>query len=387
MAETRKLYYEDGSCLQFCATVLSCVPAGGSFAVTLDATAFYPEGGGQPADRGALGGARVLDVHEKDGVVVHTVTAPLHVGETVQGDVDGRRRLDHMQQHTGEHIVSGIVHAQFGYDNVGFHIGAQDVTVDFSGPLTAAELADVERAANWVVWQNAPITVFWPTPAELAQLDYRSKKELTGAVRIVKVANADVCACCGTHVERCGQVGSIKLTSAQSYKGGTRVTMLCGMRAYEDHCVKFQNAEAISGLLSAKINETAAAVQRLADEAAALKAEKAALENRLFAAAAAARCGKKNALVFEDGLSPDSLRRLCTALMEQCPGVCAVFSGTDAEGYKYALGSAGAADVRALGKEMNAALSGKGGGRDIQQGSAACTRAEIEAFFAPRLAE
>ena len=387
MAETRKLYYEDGSCLQFCATVLSCVPAGGSFAVTLDATAFYPEGGGQPADRGALGGARVLDVHEKDGVVVHTVTAPLHVGETVQGDVDGRRRLDHMQQHTGEHIVSGIVHAQFGYDNVGFHIGAQDVTVDFSGPLTAAELADVERAANWVVWQNAPITVFWPTPAELAQLDYRSKKELTGAVRIVKVANADVCACCGTHVERCGQVGSIKLTSAQSYKGGTRVTMLCGMRAYEDHCVKFQNAEAISGLLSAKINETAAAVQRLADEAAALKAEKAALENRLFAAAAAARCGKKNTLVFEDGLSPDSLRRLCTALMEQCPGVCAAFSGTDAEGYKYALGSAGAADVRALGKEMNAALSGKGGGRDIQQGSAACTRAEIEAFFAPRLAE
>ena len=206
-------------------------------------------------------------------------------------------------------------------------------------------------------------------------------------MRIVKVANADVCACCGTHVERCGQVGSIKLTSAQSYKGGTRVTMLCGMRAYEDHCVKFQNAEAISGLLSAKINETAAAVQRLADEAAALKAEKAALENRLFAAAAAARCGKKNALVFEDGLSPDSLRRLCTALMEQCPGVCAAFSGTDAEGYKYALGSAGAADVRALGKEMNAALSGRGGGRDIQQGSAACTRAEIEAFFAPRLAE
>lgn len=162
MAETRKLYYENGACLQFCATVLSCVPTDGNFAVTLDATAFYPEGGGQPADRGALGGARVLDVHEKDGVVVHTVTAPLRVGEMVQGDVDGRRRLDHMQQHTGEHIVSGIVHAQFGYDNVGFHIGAQDVTVDFSGPLTDAELADVERAANWVIWQNAPVTIAWP---------------------------------------------------------------------------------------------------------------------------------------------------------------------------------------------------------------------------------
>ena len=336
MAETRKLYYENGACLQFCATVLSCVPTDGNFAVTLDATAFYPEGGGQPADRGALGGARVLDVHEKDGVVVHTVTAPLRVGEMVQGDVDGRRRLDHMQQHTGEHIVSGIVHAQFGYDNVGFHIGAQDVTVDFSGPLTDAELADVERAANWVIWQNAPVTIAW---------------------------------------------------SAQSYKGGTRVTMLCGMRAYEDHCIKFQNAEAVSGLLSAKINETAAAVQRLADENAALRAEKAALETRLFAADAAAFRGRKNALVFEPHLSPDSLRRLCTALMEQCTGVCAAFSGTDAGGYKYALGSAGGADVHALCKEMNAALGGRGGGREMQQGSAACTRGDIEAFFALRLGE
>lgn len=151
----------------------------------------------------------------------------------------------------------------------------------------------MERAANWVIWQNAPVTIAWPAPSELAQLNYRSKKELTGAIRIVTVANVDVCACCGTHVERCGQVGSIKLTSSQSYKGGTRVTMLCGMRAYEDHCIKFQNAEAVSGLLSAKINETAAAVQRLADENAALRAEKAALETRLFAADAAAFRGRK----------------------------------------------------------------------------------------------
>ena len=202
-----------------------------------------------------------------------------------------------------------------------------------------------------------------------------------------KILKAKDSACCGTHVERCGQVGSIKLTSAQSYKGGTRVTMLCGMRAYEDHCIKFQNAEAVSGLLSAKINETAAAVQRLADENAALRAEKAALETRLFAADAAAFRGRKNALVFEPHLSPDSRRRLCTALMEQCTGVCAAFSGTDAVGYKYALGSAGGADVHALCNEMNAALGGRGGGREMQQGSAACTRGDIEAFFAPRLGE
>lgn len=387
MTLTRKLYYEDVFCTQFCATVLSCEPSGANFAVTLDATAFYPEGGGQPADRGALGGAYVLDVHEKDGQIFHIVTAPLHVGEVVQGDIDRRRRVDHMQQHTGEHIVSGIVHAQYGYDNVGFHIGEQDVTVDFSGPLTPADLSEVERAANWVVWQNEPVRVLWPTPAELANMEYRSKKELTGAVRIVCVGDTDVCACCGTHVARCGQVGCIKITSAQSYKGGTRVTLLCGMRAFNDYCTKFENAQQISALLSAKINETAVAVQRLADETAALKAEKAALENRLFAQRADALRGNAHALVFEPGLSPDSLRRLCAALMEACPGVCAAFSGTDADGYKYALGSAGGTDVRALGKEMNAALNGRGGGRDIQQGSVASPRAAIEAFFAPRMAQ
>ena len=375
-------------CKIFTAQVVSCTPVPGGFAVVLDRTAFFPEGGGQPADHGALGPARVVDVQLQGETILHYTTAPLHTGETVQGNIDWARRFDHMQQHTGEHIVSGIVHAQFGYDNVGFHIGAQDVTVDFSGPLTDAELADVERAANWVIWQNAPVTIAWPAPSELAQLNYRSKKELTGAIRIVTVANVDVCACCGTHVERCGQVGSIKLTSAQSYKGGTRVTMLCGMRAYEDHCIKFQNAEAVSGLLSAKINETAAAVQRLADENAALRAEKAALETRLFAADAAAFRGRKNcAGIRAPTFPPTACDACCTALMEQCTGVCAAFSGTDAGGYKYALGSAGGADVHALCKEMNAALGGRGGGREMQQGSAACTRGDIEAFFAPRLGE
>ncbi len=375
MAGTKKLYYDDVSCAQFCARVLSCVPDGAHFAVTLDATAFYPEGGGQPADRGALGGARVLDAHEKDGVIIHTVTAPLRVGELVQGDVDQMRRIDHMQQHTGEHIVSGIVHAQFGYDNVGFHIGEDIVTVDFSGPLTWAELREVERSANWVVWQNVPVTVEWPSPEELAKLSYRSKKELTGPVRIVRVGDTDTCACCGTHVRFCGQVGCIKIIGAESYKGGTRVTMLCGMRAFRDYCRKFEGALAVSQSLSANINDIDAAVERLKAENASLKAGRAALENRLFAAEADARRGGENAIVFIDGLSSDSLRRLCLALMEACPGLCCAFSGADGEGYKYAVGGPGARDVAA---RMNAALNGRGGGKDIQQGSVAALRKEID---------
>ncbi len=380
MPNTRKLYYEDVFCMQFCATVLACRPAGGYFAVTLDATAFYPEGGGQPADHGALGGARVLDVHERDGEIIHTVTAPLRVGEVVQGDVDRARRFDHMQQHTGEHIVSGIVLEQFGYNNVGFHIGEADVTLDFSGPLTQSDLREIERAANWVVWQDVPVRVSFPDAEELAQLSYRSKKELSGAVRIVSVEGTDVCACCGTHVVRTGQVSAIKITGAQSYKGGTRLTILCGMRAFADYGVKFENTRAVSALLSAKPNETPQAVERLCAENAALRAEKAALENRLFALQAQAAAGAPHALAFEDGLSPDSLRRFCTALCGACSGMAAVFSGSDEQGYRYALG--GACDIAALCTRMNEALHGRGGGKEVRQGSVACTRAQIEAFFA-----
>ena len=288
---------------------------------------------------------------------------------------------------TDKYIRDNVIRGQYiaGDDRIGYR-EEKNVRPDSRTDTYVAMCLYVD---NWR-WQGVPFYIrtgkqmptkvteivvhFKPAPMQMFQMKEGFYK-------------GDVCACCGTHVERCGQVGSIKLTSSQSYKGGTRVTMLCGMRAYEDHCIKFQNAEAVSGLLSAKINETAAAVQRLADENAALRAEKAALETRLFAADAAAFRGRKNALVFEPHLSPDSLRRLCTALMEQCTGVCAAFSGTDAGGYKYALGSAGGADVHALCKEMNAALGGRGGGREMQQGSAACTRGDIEAFFAPRLGE
>ncbi|MEG2931374.1 MAG: alanyl-tRNA editing protein, partial [Ruthenibacterium sp.] len=246
MVMTKKLYYEDVTRRTFCATVLACESVNGALRVALDATAFYPEGGGQPADHGALGGACVTDVHEQDGVIWHTVTAPLPVGETVQGDIDWSRRFDMMQQHTGEHIFSGILHMQYGFDNVGFHIGADTVTVDFNGQLSAKALAEAELAANWVIWQGAPVTVTWPTRTELESLVYRSKKALTGEVRIVAAGGADRCACCGTHVRSCSEVGAIKILSAQNYKGGTRVMLVCGMRAWHDYCRRCDSVNAIS---------------------------------------------------------------------------------------------------------------------------------------------
>ena len=381
MNSTIKLYEKDVYRRDFCATVLACEPFGDAFRVALDATVFFPEGGGQPSDKGALGGARVTDVRERDGIIWHTVTVPLRKGTCVQGDIDFERRLDHMQQHTGEHIVSGIVHAQYGYDNIGFHMGDETVTVDFSGALTSEDIESIEKAANWIVWENVPVIVSYPSPTELAHLDYRSKKEIDGQVRIVTIGKTDVCACCGTHVARSSEVGMIKLIDAQNYKGGTRVTMVCGTRALADYDIKCKNSAAVSVQLSAKPNEISAAVKRLGEENAALRAQVAAAENKFFEKAAEAFAGKASALCFEDGLSPDSQRRMCVAVCEKCVGICAVLSKKD-EGYQYAVGIK-AGDVRETVKKFNESCNGRGGGKpSLCQGSVSASKEEIEKFFA-----
>lgn len=233
MPATAKLYETDPYVQTFTATVLVCTPAGEQFAVQLDRTAFYPEGGGQPCDTGALGTALVTDVQEHGGVITHTVSAALPVGQTVEGRIDWARRRDHMEQHTGEHILSGTLHRLFGAENVGFHIGSPAVRMDMSVPLTAGQLAEAEAQANAVIRADAPVRCWYPAPEDLAKLTYRSKKEIDGAVRLVDAGGADLCACCGTHVSTTGQVGAIKILSAQSYKGGTRLAVVCGERAHQ----------------------------------------------------------------------------------------------------------------------------------------------------------
>ena len=382
MSETKKLYYEHPYLAQFCAQVLSCTPMpNGQFGVVLDQTAFYPEGGGQPADHGCLAGACVLDVREKEGTVVHITASPVRVGETVQGDVDWMRRFDHMQQHTGEHLLSGVIKSEYGFDNVGFHIGPDVVRVDVSGPLSSQDVQELEKAVNWVIWQNGPVRTLWPSKQELADMPYRSKKELEGPVHIVDAAGADLCACCGTHVARCAEVGAVKILSAQNYKGGTRLAVVCGMRALRDYTQKCENADRISTLLSAKVNEIAPAVEHLQAEAEGLKARVASLENELFEMRARQMAGCVRPVVFEADLRPDSLRRLSTALGNVCSGVCASFSGDDAGGYSYALFEKGG-DVSAFNRAMTTALNGRGGGRgELAQGTLHATRAQIEDYF------
>ena len=381
--DTVKLYYENAYTQDFTAVVESCEAVKNGFAVTLDRTAFYPEGGGQPADHGTLGEARVLDVHEKDGVVTHLCDQALSEGAEVSGRIDWVRRFDHMQQHSGEHIISGLLCSTFHCDNVGFHMGADVVTIDYNAPITWEQALEVERRANAYIWADHPIRIWYPSAEELAALPYRSKKELTGAVRITEFPGADRCACCGTHVSSSGQVGLLKLLSCQKFRDGVRLELLCGQRALDCLAAGWEQARQIGQALSVKPQSAFAAVSRLQEELLSLKEKTARLEEADFAHTAAQYRGAGSVLHIAEPLDGDGARRLCDAIAKAAGGRCAVFAGQDGD-YRYAVIESGG-DLRQFIKDMNTALHGRGGGRDgFAQGSAVCTAEEVRAFFQAR---
>ncbi len=379
--ETKKLYYDDPFLREFAAKVLSCEETKGGFAVVLDETAFYPEGGGQPADHGTLGAVHVLDVHEKDGVITHLCDGAFEPGETVRGKIDWARRFDHMQQHSGEHICSGLICAQYHCDNVGFHMGTDVVTIDFNADIDWDGLMEIERRANEYIYEDHAIDIQFHRGAELDAIDYRSKKPLDGDVRIVAFPGADCCACCGTHVKSSGQVGIVKFLSCQKFRDGVRIELLCGARANRYLASVWEQNLHVAQSLSAKPTESAAAVARLEEELGQLKLRAAKLEGQVFAQVASRLTGEGDVVLFEEDMTADSVRKLCDAVMNTCGGRCAVFAGADGA-WKYAVGQRDG-DLRELVKSLNEALHGRGGGKPFfAQGSAGCTRAEIEAFFA-----
>ncbi|MDY3282052.1 alanyl-tRNA editing protein [Dysosmobacter sp.] len=379
--ETEKLYYRDAYLTEFTANVLSCEKTDKAWQVVLDRTAFYPEGGGQPADHGTLGTARVTDVHEKEGVIVHTCAAPVEPGP-VTGRVDWARRFDHMQQHSGEHILSGILCADYRCDNVGFHMGADVVTIDYNTDISWQQALAAEAKANDVIWADRATEVTYPGREELERLQYRSKKELTGQVRIVTFPAADCCACCGTHVRRSGEVGLVKVLSVQKFREGVRMEILCGGRALHYLGAVYDQDRAVAQALSVKPEQTAAAVARLQSELQEAKFRAARLEEAHFADLAARYAGAGDVLLVQPPMSADSARRLADAVARSSGGLGAVFAGSDEEKYNYALVAADGRDISARVKAMNAALRGRGGGRNgFAQGSVAAAKAEIEAFF------
>ena len=373
---TEKLYYTDSHIHEFSARVLSCEKAKKGFAVVLDKTAFFPEGGGQPADTGFIGPAAVRDVQEQNGEIFHYTDQALTPGEEYACALDWEQRLCRMQNHSGEHIVSGITHKLYGFDNVGFHMGAECMTIDCSGELSWEQLTEIETLANQAVRDDLPVKTCFPGPEALSQMEYRSKLELTRDVRIVEIPGTDRCACCAPHVKRTGEIGLVKLLSAERHRGGVRIELVCGMDALRECRLMQENVTAVSGLLSAKRAKSAAAVERVLAEQARLK-ERVAELSMALARLKAERFGytEGNICVFDKVLDEVALRELVNLLMEKCGGMAGAFSGSDETGYMYIIGSKNI-DLRSHSREINAAINGKGGGTAEMIRGRASTSAE-----------
>ena len=319
MDEMNELFYKDAYLREFDGKVISCVKGKKGYEVVLDDTAFYPEGGGQPGDQGTLGDAKVLDVHRKEGVVVHYTDKPLEAGSKVHGTIDWQRRFDFMQNHSGEHIYSGLVHKKFGYDNVGFHMD-KVVTVDFSGPMTMEDALAIEKEANALIYSNVETKISFPTEEELKTIPYRSKIELTGKVRIVEFPGGDICACCGTHVARTGEIGLIKVLSLMNHKGGVRIELACGRWAMEDYDRVHDLNRDIAVRFSVKPYETVKAVEKMERDMADMRQKINEMNRHYFALRASSLPeGKKAVLLYEETMAPMELRKFCEYLTENKP--------------------------------------------------------------------
>ena len=378
---TIKLYENDSYIKEFSATVISCDKTDGGFLVVLDKTAFFPEGGGQDADKGVINDIDVLDVQIKDDIIYHKLEKTLEIGSVVECKIDWDTRFSRMQNHTGEHIVSGVIHRTFGYNNVGFHMNDTLVTFDVDGPLTDDDIKLVEKKANEAIYANNSIKAIYPTPEELPNYDYRSKLDITEGVRLIEIENTDLCACCAPHVARTGEVGIIKITSYIPYKKGTRIEMICGALALNDY-INLHNAnKQIMNMLSVKRFETPVAVERIQTELSNARAESKKLSSELAMLKMEKHIKDNKVCVFIDGATYDELRNCSNALIEEHE-YCYLFSNTDENNYIYVVSSK-EQNVRELVGELNKTFNGKGGGRDTYaQGKIVATKEEILKYLA-----
>ena len=378
---TERLYYSDSHIKTFKAKVSSCVPVENGWNVILDRTAFFPEGGGQAGDTGIIGDTAVLDTRERGDEVIHLTAAPIHPGSDVTCTLDWDKRFRRMQNHSGEHIVSGLVHSLYGLDNVGFHMGERFVTVDYSGELSDEQLNRLEYEANRAIYENVQVITSFPDPEELTSMEFRSKIDFKENVRIVNITGYDICACCAPHVRQTGEIGVIKLLDNMRHRGGIRLNMVCGFEALEDYCIRYKSSVEISNELSSKQYETPAAVRKLKEELYAERGKSAALSDKLVNAIAESVIPLgDNICVFTDGLTQEELRGLVNRILAGCNGICAAFSGTDGD-YRYVLASS-RFDLRSLSGQINDAIAGRGGGSaGMISGISRASKADIQSFF------
>lgn len=389
--ETIRLFDADAYAAEFTANVISCNPAPETMArtetdriyeVVLDKTLFFPEEGGQSPDKGSIEGFEVINVQIKDGIITHYVnlfyTSPFEPGREVSGKIDWKYRFSNMQQHSGEHIFSGLVHKRFGFENVGFHLSDHVVTMDFNGVLTPENAAEIERDVNRVIAENVPVTVSFPSAEELARIEYRSKKEISGQVRLVAIEGYDICACCAPHVRHTGEIGSLKVMTLQNFRGGVRISILCGLRALEAFCEKIKIVSDLTGLLTTSQDRLYDVVNRLKIEKQNLSTELAKTKQALMLLELQnIPAEQKDVFVFEEEVDPNVARNVVNSLTSGHDGCCAVFSGSDDSSYRYILGSA-SEDCAAIAKLLRENLGAKGGGsREMIQGTVAAAKEDI----------
>lgn len=376
---TQRLYEEDAYISCFKATVTDCIKDGDFYKTVLDKTAFFPEGGGQAADRGFLGNAKVFDVQIKDGTVYHCTDIPVETGSTVNGKIDFGRRFAFMQNHTGEHIVSGIAHTLFGVNNVGFHLGEDFVTVDFDKELSREQLNETEYLANQKVWQNLAVKAYYPSEEVLKSTEYRSKKEIDGAVRLVEIENTDICACCAPHVKRTGEIGIIKLLDFERMRGGLRIILKCGAFALSDYGTKFENVSEISKLLSSKQENAARAVELLDQKFSDEKRKNSELKKKI-AELMSLTADKNTYCIFADDCEIKDLQLIADKMHKSYGGIRAAFSKTE-EGYCFAICGEENELQEFFGK-FKSKFAVRGGGRGgMLQGTVNATKESIKLFF------
>ena len=377
---TKKLYDIDAYACAFEASVLSCEEvAENKYAVVLDQTLFFPEEGGQSPDKGTLDGVAVVDVQIKGDVITHYTEKALEIGATVKGEIDWQHRFFNMQQHSGEHLFSGLAYKKYGYKNVGFHLSNQIVTMDFDHAFTPEQLAQMEWEINEAIVANVEVKTGYPSKEELATLEYRSKIEIDGAIRIVEIPGYDICACCAPHVRRTGEIGMFKIQTVQNYKGGMRISFLCGFRALEEYRKKAQIITDLSGILTTNQENLAEHVSKLKTQVQSLKTQLAnAKQTVMEYKIAEIDAEQKDVLLFERELDTPVVRAVVNKLVEAHEGICGVFVGNEETGYSFILGSK-TKDCRECAAKLKEVLGARGGGSaQMIQGSVVATEEKIK---------
>lgn len=378
---TDLLYNYDAYLSEFSAEVISCVQCSGGYEIILDKTAFFPEGGGQKSDTGMIGDSFVSDVQFVNGTPVHFCDKSVEKGSTVSCKINEKLRFKRMQLHSGEHIVSGILHKKCGVDNVGFHMDPDCAVIDFNAEIDDETLSEAEFEANEVIWQNRKITAFFPPENELDRYDYRSKLDLTENVRLVEIDGVDLCACCAPHVGRTGEVGIIKFISTVRHRGGIRIVIKAGSDAFSDYVSKHAVSCSVAEKLSLKPYEIADGVDKLYEN---LNSEHAAFSAFKMNVAE----NDRNNLEFINGCSvfitsvyDSDMMRSLSNYGKGVSRLSAVFSGDDESGYSY-FAASDTEDIVSFGKIMNSSLNGRGGGRNgMISGKVLASADEIKQFF------